>query len=64
MTMSLRRPGMASPALASRFSRVRFRTRVSTPRVALEAIVEGGVCAWLCVEASDRVLLFEKYKSG
>jgi hypothetical protein len=55
---------MASPALASRFSRVRFRTRVSTPRVALEAIVEGGVCAWLCVEASDRVLLFEKYKSG
>jgi hypothetical protein len=50
-TMSLRRPGMASPAfaaLASRRSRFRLCARVSTP----EDMAEGVVCATLCVEAS------------
>ena len=45
---------MASPALAalaSRRARVLLRARVSTPSVALQDIVEGGVCASLCVKA-------------
>ena len=55
--MSLRRPGIASPAfaaLASRYSRFLFRARVSIPIVALEDIVQGVVCASLCVEASEK----------
>ena len=48
---------MASPALAavaSRHSRFLFRERVSTPSVVLEDIGKGGVCASLCVEASQK----------
>ena len=48
-TMSLSRPEIASPALASLRSRFLWRARVSTPSVAVEDIAEGGVCAWLCV---------------
>ena len=56
-TMSLRRPEMASPPLASRRrSRFLFRARVSAPSVALENIAEGVVCASLCFEASERAL--------
>jgi hypothetical protein len=55
--MSLRRPEMASPPLASRRrSRFLFRARVSAPSVALENIAEGVVCASLCFEASERAL--------
>jgi len=58
-TMSLR-PRMASPALAavaSRISRFLFSERVSTPIVALKAIVFGFVCASCalrCVESSEK----------
>ena len=48
---------MASPALAavaSRHSRFLFRERVSTPSVVLEDIGKGGVCASLCVDASQK----------
>ena len=51
--MSLRRPGMASPALAALASCFLFRMRVSTPSVAVEDIAEGVVCASLCDEASE-----------
>jgi hypothetical protein len=50
---------MASPALASRRSRFLLRARVSIPSVAVEGIAEGGVCAWLCVVASEKVTIFE-----
>ena len=49
-TMSLRRPGIASPALAAVASRrFFFRARVSMPIVTLEDNAEGVVCACLCV---------------
>jgi PAS domain-containing protein len=55
----LRRPGIASPALASRLrSRFSFRARAFLPDIALED--KSGwfrvrvVCASLCVEASER----------
>ena len=62
MTMSLRRPGIASPALAalaSRHSRFRLLARVSTPSVASEdiGIRESVVRAWLCVEASEKSVM-------
>ena len=51
--MSLRRPGMASPALAALASCSLFRMRVSTPSVAVEDIVYRVSCASLCDEASE-----------
>ena len=57
-TMSLRMPGMASPAFASRFARARFRVRHAVAADAVEDIAKGVVCASLCalscLEASDK----------
>ena len=57
MTMSFRRPGTASPALAAVASRrVHFRVRVSIPSVWLEEIAEVSCarrCASLCVDTSE-----------
>ena len=56
--MSLRRPGMASPAFASRRSRFCFRARAFLTDIALKH--KRGwfrvrvACASLCVEASER----------
>jgi hypothetical protein len=58
----LRRPGMASPALASR----RLRARVSTPSVASNDIAEGVVCvscARRCMVYCDREVSRHQKKS-
>ena len=66
MTMSLRRPGIASPALAapaSRISRFRLHEGVSTPDVALEdiAIRVCVVCARRCASRLPRLALMKDW---
>ena len=58
--MSLRRPGMASPALAALASCFLFRMRVSTPSVAVEDIVYRVSCARRCATRLPRTNLATK----
>jgi hypothetical protein len=53
---------MASPALASRRSRFLLRPRVSAPGVALADIVDGVVCATLCVEGSEKAFSYYDFR--